>query len=64
MEYLVPEVLELAGLAARINKKSIIIPRLLQLAIHNDEELSKLLNGVTITQDGLNNCPAQGLTFT
>ena len=66
LEYLAAEILELAGNAARDNKKSRIIPRHLQLAVRNvrrrrsslpltlqDEELNRLLGGVVISQGGV-----------
>ncbi|KAH3783709.1 histone H2A-like [Dreissena polymorpha] len=53
LEYLAAENLELAVNAARDNTKARIIPRHLQLAIRNDEELNKLLSGVTISQGGV-----------
>uniref|UniRef100_A0A453GXS8 Histone H2A n=1 Tax=Aegilops tauschii subsp. strangulata TaxID=200361 RepID=A0A453GXS8_AEGTS len=45
--------LELAGNAAKDNKKTRIMPRHLLLATRNDEELSKLLDGITIAHSGV-----------
>ncbi|KAJ0935104.1 putative transcription factor Hap3/NF-YB family [Helianthus annuus] len=53
LEYLAAEVLELAGNAARDNKKSRVGPRHIQLAVRNDEELSKLLRSMTIANGGV-----------
>ncbi|MCO5608510.1 hypothetical protein L7F22_062721 [Adiantum nelumboides] len=53
LEYLAAEVLELAGKAARDNRKNRIVPRHIQLAVQNDEELSKLLGDVTIASGGV-----------
>jgi len=43
---------QLAGNAARDNNKKRIIPRHIQLAVRNDEELNKLFAHVTIAGGG------------
>jgi histone H2A len=53
LEYLVAEVLEISGNAARDNKKKRIIPRHIQLAVRNDAELNKLFAKVTIAHGGV-----------
>ncbi|CAF1075224.1 unnamed protein product [Adineta steineri] len=52
-EYLVAEVLELSGNAARDNQRSRIIPRHMLLAVSMDLELNNLLRGCMIPQGGV-----------
>jgi histone H3/H4 len=53
MEYMVAEVLELAGNACRDNKLKRVTPRHLVLAVRNDKELNTFLGGVTIAAGGV-----------
>ena len=53
LEYLTAEIIELAGNAAKDNKKTRIIPRHIMLAVRNDEELNKLFGSITIAQAGV-----------
>ncbi|CAE7311806.1 HTA1 [Symbiodinium natans] len=53
MEYVVAEILELAGNSAKEQKKQRILPRNIQLAIRNDEELNKYMANVTIKSGGV-----------
>ncbi|KAG5679968.1 hypothetical protein PVAND_009503 [Polypedilum vanderplanki] len=52
LEYLVAEILELASNAARENNRTRITPRHLNLAIRNDEELSRLVGNQTVIAGG------------
>lgn len=53
LEYLTAEVLELAGRAAADNKKKLLRPRYLMLAIQNDDELNQLCKGVVMPEAGV-----------
>ncbi|CAG9794426.1 unnamed protein product [Diatraea saccharalis] len=53
LEYLAAEILELAADAAKEHKKSRVVPRHILFAIRNDEELNRMLTGVTISQGGV-----------
>lgn len=48
LEYLCAEVLELAGNAARDNKKKIITPRHILLAVANDDELHRVSKALEV----------------
>lgn len=53
IEYITAEILELAGNSAKEQKKNRIIPRHVQLAIRQDEELNKYMSNVTIQGGGV-----------
>ncbi|CAG9573744.1 unnamed protein product [Danaus chrysippus] len=53
LEYLSAEILELATEVAKENNKTRVIPRHILFAIRNDEELNRMLSGVTISQGGV-----------
>ena len=53
IEYLCAEILELAGNAARDNKKIRIVPFHITLVVNNDEGINKLLGVVTIAYCGV-----------
>lgn len=53
LEYVCAELLLLAGECCMDDKKFRITPRHIQFAIHNDEELSKLLADVSISSGGV-----------
>eukprot|EP01084_Bolivina_argentea_P260880 440695_1 len=53
LEYFTAELVELAGNAAKDNKRQRIIPRHIMLAVKNDEELSKLFKFIVLPQAGV-----------
>jgi len=53
LEYLVAEVLELAGNCARFYKRRRIFPRCLQLTFLHDKELAELTRGAVVPQGGV-----------
>lgn len=52
MEYLISEVLEVAGEVAKKSKHKRITPKDINEAIRNDQELAKLMDGTTYVEGG------------
>jgi histone H2A len=52
-EYLVTDLLELAGRAAKDNSRASITPRCIQLAIRNDKDLDELWDKVVLPESGI-----------
>ena len=53
LESLVGEIMDLAGNAAKQNKRKRILPRHLQLAVQNDEDLKKIFHGAIVPGGGV-----------
>merc|ERR1712098_226024 len=53
LEYLVAEILELAGNCARYFRKQRIFPRCIQLTLLHDKELFQLTRGAIVPQGGV-----------
>ena len=53
LEYLMAEVLELSGNCARDNKKKIIKPRHIMMAVEMDDELKPLFSGAKVGGNGI-----------
>ena len=52
LEYLTLEICELSGLIAEKHKKKTIMPKHINLAVRNDDDLNKLMCEVVISQGG------------
>ena len=53
LEYICSEILELAGENCKVDKRSRITPRHIQLAVRNDPEINKLMCEVMIAEGGV-----------
>jgi len=53
LEYITAEILELAGDLCQQDKKKTLMPRHINLGIRSDEELSKLVGNIQITEGGM-----------